>query len=196
MWPIICIVLGVILGIIGTIVSFVLIVPDKRRNGLNKFFKFLHDLFNFKFLTLEKIMQAFYIFSTLFVIVYGFFYLFTFVEDFRGNISWTGWVGLLMILFGPIMIRLTYEMLMMFIILVKNTNQINNKLGTSYAEDNKQAATPMAQQTYVAPEAQPYVAPMAQPQAAPVQANGWFCTQCGCQNSDASAFCNNCGKAK
>ena len=196
MWPTICIVLGVILGIVGTIVSFILIVPDKRRNGLNKFFKFLHDLFNFKFLTLEKIMQAFYIFSTLFVIVYGFFYLFTFVEDFRGNVSWVGWVGLLMILFGPVLIRLAYEMLMMFIILVKNTNQINNKLGTSYAEDNNQAAAPMAQQTYAAPEAQPYVAPVAQPQAAPVQTNSWFCTQCGFQNSDMSAFCNNCGKAK
>lgn len=179
-WPIVCIVLGIILAIVGTIVSFILIVPDKRRNGLPGFFKFLHDLFNFKFLTLEKIMQAFYIFSTIFIIVYGFFFLFTFTEDFRGNVSWNGWMGFLMMILGPVIIRVAYELLMMFIILVKNTNQINNKLGTSYAETTKKTAptTPVA------------------PAQAPAQEEGWFCTQCGYKNANGSAFCNNCGKAK
>ncbi len=183
-WLIVCVILAIVLAIVGTIVSFILIVPDKRRNALPKFFKFLHDLFNFKFLSIEKIMQAFYIFSTFYVVVYGFFFLFTFTEDRRGNISWEGWIGFLIMLLGPVVIRIAYEMLMMFIILVKNTNQINNKLGTSYAETPKKADAPAAPATPAAPAAQ-----------APVQ-EGWFCTQCGYKNAEGSSFCNSCGKAK
>ena len=173
MWEIISLILAIIISIVGTILAFVLIVPDKKRNGLNKFFKFLHDLFNFKFLTIEKILQALYIISTIFVIVYGFFSLFLFVPKnfFSDEVVWMGWIGLLLMVLGPIAIRLVFECLMMFVILVKNTNQINNKLGTSYAEDKPKAA-------------------------APVEDNVWFCTQCGFKNAGDGVFCNNCGKAK
>ena len=178
-WGIISVILGIIIAIVGTVVSFILIVPDKRRNSLPGFLKFLHDLFNFKFLTIEKIMQAFYIFSTIYVVIYGFLSLFTFTKNaWTGETTWVGWIGFLMMILGPVFIRLAYELLMMFIIVVKNTNQINNKLGTSYAEKKPQAP----------------VAPVA-PQA-PVQPEGWFCTQCGYKNADGSAFCNQCGKAK
>ena len=147
-WAIVSIILAIIVGIVGTIVSFILIVPDKRRNSLPGFLRFLHDLFNFKFLTIEKIMQAFYIFSTIFVIIYGFFSLFTFTENrWTGDVSWQGWMGFLIMIFGPVAIRLAYELLMMFIIVVKNTNQTNNKLGTSYAEDKPKTADPTAKQS-------------------------------------------------
>ena len=42
--------------------------------------------------------------------------------------EYVGARGLLMMILGPIIIRLAYEFIMMFILLVKNVIQINNKL--------------------------------------------------------------------
>ena len=44
------------------------------------------------------------------------------------NVEWAGGYGLLLIVFGPIIVRIIYEALVMFVLLVKNTIQINNKL--------------------------------------------------------------------
>jgi hypothetical protein len=123
----VALILGIIFGIAGTVLSFIFITPEKKREKLPKFFKFVHDLFNFKFLVIEKIMQALYIFFTIFVIIYGFFGTFSF-ESYFGHVAYTGWQGLLVLIFGPILVRLVYEGFMMFIILVKNTNSINAKL--------------------------------------------------------------------
>lgn len=72
---------------------------------------------------------------------------YSFTEDRRGNLSRPGWIGLLMMVLGPVLVRLVYELFMMFIIVVKNTNQINNRLGTSYAEDKPKTADPTAKQS-------------------------------------------------
>lgn len=123
MYAIVSLVLGVIIGLVGTILAFIFIVPEKKREKLPSFFKFVHDLFNFKFLIIEKIIQALYIFSTMFIIGFGFFRLFYVPYG-----TYMGWVGLLLLLFGPACVRLVYEGCMMFIILVKNSTQINDKL--------------------------------------------------------------------
>ena len=122
-------VLAVILAITATVLAFIFIVPENRRKNLNAFFKFLHDLCNFKFLVVEKILQALYIFSTAFVVIYGVLQLFNFKENYwTGGYTWMGGVGLLCILLGPIAIRLSYELLMMAVLLVKNVIAINHKL--------------------------------------------------------------------
>lgn len=69
-------IIAVILGIAATVLAFILIVPEKRRESQGAFCKFLHDLCNFKFLVVEKVLQALYIFSTAFVILYGVLQLF------------------------------------------------------------------------------------------------------------------------
>ena len=181
-------IVAIILAVAATVLSFIFIVPDKKRNRLPGFFKFVHDLFNFKFLIIEKILQAVYICATIYMILYGFFNIFRFVDNpWTRETTWIGWVGLLIMLLGPVAIRLAYELLMMFVLVVKNTTQINNKLGTSYAEKKTQAPAPVAP-SFAAPE-------MPAPQA-PVQPDGWFCTQCGHKNAASSSFCNSCGKAK
>ena len=53
-----------ILAIVATVLAYVFIVPEKRREKLNAFGKFLHDTCNFKYLIVEKILQALYIFFT------------------------------------------------------------------------------------------------------------------------------------
>ena len=124
-------IIAVILGIAATVLAFILIVPEKRRESQGAFCKFLHDLCNFKFLVVEKVLQALYIFSTAFVILYGVLQLFNVQPNYwTGGNTWMGGVGLLYIILGPIVVRLTFEMMMMVILLVKNVISINHKLAS------------------------------------------------------------------
>ena len=46
-------IVGGILAIVATVLAYVFIVPEKRREKLNAFGKFLHDTCNFKYLIVE-----------------------------------------------------------------------------------------------------------------------------------------------
>jgi uncharacterized membrane protein len=123
------------LAIIATVVLVVLlakfVLPDNKREALPKVGKILHDIFNFKFLILEYILKITYIIATVFCVVLGVLMLFGFSHYSSGyfsSTSWYGGYGILLALFGPIAIRITYEAFMMFILLVKNTIDINKKL--------------------------------------------------------------------
>ena len=129
MKQLIFLVIAVVLAIAATVLAFIFIVPEKRREKLNAFGKFLHDLCSFKFLVVEKILQALYIFSTAFVILFGVLQLFNVQRDYwTGASRWMGGTGLLCIIVGPIAVRLSYELMMMAILLVKNVISINRKL--------------------------------------------------------------------
>lgn len=78
-------IVGGILAIVATVLAYVFIVPEKRREKLNAFGKFLHDTCNFKYLIVEKILQALYIFFTADMIILGFFMLFAAPKDYFGN---------------------------------------------------------------------------------------------------------------
>ena len=129
MKQLIFLIVAVVLAIAATVLAFIFIVPEKRREKLNAFGKFLHDLCSFKFLVVEKILQALYIFSTAFVILFGVLQLFNVQRDYwTGASRWMGGTGLLCIIVGPIAVRLSYELMMMAILLVKNVISINRKL--------------------------------------------------------------------
>lgn len=120
MKQLIFLIIAVVLAIAATVLAFIFVVPEKRREKLNAFGKFLHDLCSFKFLVVEKILQALYIFSTAFIILYGVLQLFNVQRDYwTGASRWMGGTGLLCIIVGPIAVRLSYELMMMAILLVK-----------------------------------------------------------------------------
>ena len=130
-------IIAFVLSIVVLVLAFIFIVPEKRRAKLNKFGKFLHDTVNFKYLIVEKILQAFYIFLTAFVLIFGFLMLFYVRRSFFGGSGeWCGYYGLLIMIFGPIIVRITYEFIMMFILIVKNVISINNKLQNNNSNDN------------------------------------------------------------
>lgn len=131
-------VLGILAAIAVTVLAYIFIIPEKKREGLPKIFKFIHDLFNFKELYLEKILKALYILCTVACVTIGLFWQmgFSVYEGYYDTyVEWYGGYGLLMILVGPIVIRIVYESLMMFVLLVKNTIEINNKLKAPHAEE-------------------------------------------------------------
>ena len=123
-------IIALLLAIAATVLAFIFIVPEKKRDKLGKFGKFLHDTCNFKYLIIEKILQALYIFATALTILIGFFMLFC--------TDWMGGKGILLMILGPIGVRVTYELLMMAVLAVKNIISINNKL----RNQNGDAAAP------------------------------------------------------
>ena len=183
--------LSAVLAVVATVLAFIFIVPENRREKLNAFGKFIHDTCNFKYLIVEKLLQALYIFLTAFVILGGFFMLFQSVYG-----HWLGGYGLVLMIVGPIMIRLIYELLMMAVLLVKNVIAINNKLKNQNGDhENDIFVTPdmrairdsFKANAPAAPAPQAPEAPTAQP--APEVRN--FCARCGAK-LDESGKCPHC----
>lgn len=124
------IIIAAILAIAASVLTFIYILPESKRPKLNGFFKKIADIFNFKSLLIEKIIKFTYVLVTLFTILYGFFMLF--MQTFGQSLALA---GILVMILGPIAIRLAYEMTMMFIILLKNVIEINNKTPEITAKD-------------------------------------------------------------
>ena len=55
-------VFSVVCALAVAVLAFVFIIPANRRERLNKFGQFIHDLLNFKYLVLEKILRFMYVF--------------------------------------------------------------------------------------------------------------------------------------
>lgn len=173
-------ILAAIASLVATVLAFIFIVPDKKRARLNSFGKFLHDTFNFKYLIVEKILQALYIFATVSVFFSGFFMLF-YVQpgyDYGWGYSspsrWYGGYGLLVMILGPIAVRLAYEFIMMAILLIKNVIQINNKLK---GDDSAAKADIFASAPKIKVPQKPAIV---------------TCPNCG-MNVEDGVFCTNCG---
>lgn len=171
-------ILAAIFALAATVLAFIFIVPEKKRAKLNKLGQLVHDIVNFKFLIVEKILQALYIFATATVILIGFFMLFYVQEGYSSYYYsrpavWYGGYGLLVMLLGPIVVRLGYEFLMMAILLVKNVIQINNKLKSQNEGE--------ADDIFAVPEIE-----------LPKKPEDQFCPQCG-EKVTGAAFCPKCG---
>lgn len=124
------VVLGGLAALALTVLVHIFVLPEKKAANFTGLMKRIHSIFTFKELFLEKIFRAIYILATIACITVGAFLLFGF-EVYSGYYSystWYGGYGLLLMIFGPIALRIAFEGTMMFILLVKNTMEINNKL--------------------------------------------------------------------
>lgn len=172
-----------LLAVAATVLAFIFITPDKKRGKLNAFGKALHDFLNFRYLIVEKILQALYIFFTAMTVIEGVFMLFMAPYG-----HWMGGYGLLTMIVGPIMIRLVFELLMMVILLVKNVIAINGKL------KNQNEGTTDSTNVFAAPDLSEVKETFRQKtqQNQPTE-TAHFCASCG-SPLDADGKCPNCGK--
>ena len=137
---------------------------------MNRFWKIIHDIIQFKALLIEKIVKVLYVLATSFVIIIGFFMLFWFQDYGRYiGVRYYGYMGLVVMILGPIVIRLAYEFLMMSIILVKNTISIKKKL---YGEED--STDPMSAEF-------------------PKFRGKVRCPYCGAKKDAGAPFCPKCG---
>ena len=123
---------GIISALVCSILVWVLVMPEKKRPTLNAFFTFVSDVFNFRSLLIEKILKFTYLLLTLFAILFGFLAFVVSIDDGRAAL-----IGILVMILGPIVLRLIYELSMMAVLLVKNVIEINNKM-TLPSNDNKE----------------------------------------------------------
>ena len=174
-------IIAAVLALAATVLAFIFIVPEKKRPQLGAFGKFLHDTCNFKHLMVEKILQALYIFTTAATILFGVLMLFrTEYNYWTGERVWMGGIGLLIIILGPIVIRLSYELMMMAILLLKNVISINRKLADQTGKDEGDVfnGSAVAELREAARQRKAAKAAQAAQSAAPAQSAN-FCGQCG-----------------
>lgn len=109
------IIIAAILAIIGGILVYFLFVRSKTEPK-GKFAKWLKDFLSFKVMWIEPILKCVYYIATIFTILFSFSFLAL------------GGYGVLMfflwLILGPIIVRLAYEMTMMFIMIWHNTRDI------------------------------------------------------------------------
>ena len=104
-----------ILAIIGGILVYFLFVKAKTEPK-GKFGKWLKDFLSFKVMWLEPILKVLYYIGTIFIILFSFSFLAL------------GGAGILPFFFclilGPVLVRVTYEFTMMFVMIWRNTRDI------------------------------------------------------------------------
>ena len=108
-----------ILAIIGGILVYFLFVRSKTEPK-GKFAKWLKDFLSFKVMWIEPILKVVYYVATIFVILYSFTFFGMF--NILGGMALLYW--LLVLVLGPILVRIAYEMTMMFIMIWRNTRDI------------------------------------------------------------------------
>lgn len=127
-------IISALVSLVCSILVWALVMPEKKRPTLNAFFTFVSDVFNFRSLLIEKILKFTYLLLTLFAILFGFC---AFIVSISINDGRAALIGLLVMILGPIALRLIYELSMMAVLLVKNVIEINNKMSVSL-NDNKE----------------------------------------------------------
>lgn len=143
-------VMAILAAIAATVLLCIKVLPAKKDGTFSKkLLQHTYDYFNFKKLYLEQILKILFAFLTIASILVGVISatLGNFIQ-FIGNLSdaikyeaydymskhiWTALGnnflrGIAIAVLGPIVLRLVYELLMMFVLLVKNVIDINGKL--------------------------------------------------------------------
>ena len=105
-------IVSLILAIIGGVLVYFLFIKNKHLK-LTPFLKNLRDLLDFKVMILETILKILYLIITIFVILVSFSFIAVNFLTF-----------LLVLIFGPIIVRIIYEASMMLIMIWKNTKII------------------------------------------------------------------------
>ncbi len=165
-----CSILGAVCTLAALLLWYFWVRPKVRRGEMtNKFLVFLDDFFSFRKLYIEAVLRFLYTLATFSCVFVGFWMMFGEVKGYYYSAS-TFQDGLIMMIGGPIILRLVYELIMMGIMLVQNVLEINKKLPKAEAP---------------APQA---------PNASP-EPRYRFCTGCGTRyDASISNVCPKCGK--
>ena len=120
-WTIIAFIIAIAAGIM---IYFMFVKSDKP---VSENLKKLKDLLDFKTMLIEPILKVVYICLTIFVILFSF-----------GLISTSFVLFLMTLIFGPLAIRIAYELMMINIMIWKNTKEINENIKPKATKEAKE----------------------------------------------------------
>ena len=110
-------IVSVILAIIGGIVLYFTFLSKKNEGKFTVFLGWLYDFLTFKKMMIENVLKILYIIVALFVTLSSF-----------GLISISFLAFLLTLVIGNVLTRVIYELLLVKLVICKNTTEINKKL--------------------------------------------------------------------
>lgn len=110
-------IISVILAIIGGIVLYFTFLSKKNEGKFTGFLGWLYDFLTFKKMMIENVLKILYIIVALFVTLSSF-----------GLISISFLAFLLTLVIGNVLTRVIYELLLVKLVICKNTTEINKKL--------------------------------------------------------------------
>ena len=123
------IVISAILAVIGGIVLYFTFLSKKNEGKFTGFLGWMYDFLTFKKMMIENLLKILYLIAALFITL-GSFALIS-----------TSFIAFLMTLvFGNIAARVAYELLLVTLVICRNTTDINKKLGNAEPakkEENK-----------------------------------------------------------
>ncbi len=186
-----------ILVLAATIAIHIFVLPESKYDSLPPALQYIHNFLNMKVLWVDLIMRFLYIFGTIAIIPYSIYMMFK-----ASFIS-----GLLTLIFTPVVLRITYELLMMTVMIARNVIELNRKTpwpkGMKPQIDPSPIPAKAPKQAPVTPPPAPIApAPVAPAPVASVPAtsepvpattHSQFCTKCGAKVEPDSIFCTACG---
>ncbi len=110
-------VVSIVLAIVGGIAIYFLFVAKENEYKENAMISFFHNFLNFKKFFIEGLLKVAYIICAIYVTLNSFSYI---------GYSFARFVS--MLVFGNLLARICFELVMMLITLVSNTTAINQKL--------------------------------------------------------------------
>ena len=120
-------IIALILAIIGGVLVYFLFIKGNLK--LNPGLKKLRDVLDFRVMLIEPMLKILYLIGTIFIILFSFSFI---------TVNFLTFI--LMLLLGPVLIRLAYEASLILVMIWKNTKIISDN--TEKVETPKKPKTP------------------------------------------------------
>ena len=117
-WTIVSLVLAIVGALVG---YFLFLKPDKKQD--NKFLEWIKDFFNFKKMLIEDLLKILYAFLAIYITLSSFALI---------GVNFFGFI--IMLVVGNLIARVSLEASLILIMIWKNTNEINKKMGSKAKE--------------------------------------------------------------
>ena len=117
-----------VVAVVLTALLLVLVLPKQKDGHLPAFFQLLYDLFTPKALMIEKLLQVLYVFLNCLTVLFGIAIFFNGFFAGFGRIV----LGLVILVVGPVLLRVIHELLLLAVMQVKATREINREAGPAH----------------------------------------------------------------
>ena len=135
-WPIISTVC-LVLGVIGAVVLFFTFLSARNDGKFTGFLGWIYEFLNVRKLLLEAILRIIYMVLAVWLVLVGLIYIFMGFGNFGQNLLG----GLAIAILGNVLLRISYEFVMLLVSICKNVSDINRKLGGGKSSNDMNTPT-------------------------------------------------------